>query len=135
MTVTPNSIVTPQTPKSACSTAALTANTTYNPPTITYGLVTAGASGARLTKLQAIPAATVTATQLQVFRSTDAGITRSFAAAALAPAYTMAQTTSPAVTDFGFSDDNPMILKAGEVVYIGVGVSGTWSFIAEWADY
>lgn len=135
MPVTPNSIVTPQTPKSAVVNAG-TANTNYASPSNTQLLVTAGANGARLTKLQAIPVATqTTANQLQVFRSSDGGTTKRFADSALMATYTMAQTTEAPTTDLGYSDDNPLILQAGETVYVAVGQSQSVNFIAEWADY
>lgn len=132
-----NSIITPQTPKSAASTAALTANTNYLTPTSPGGMMTAGPNGARLTRLIMFPAGTVTQTQCQLFRSTNAGVTKSLAGLVVGAAggYTMAQTTAPPVADFGFSDDNPMILAAGELLYVAVGVSGTWSCVVEWADY
>jgi hypothetical protein len=132
---TANSIITPQTPRSNM-VVCTTANTTYGAsPTNTQKIVTAGANGARLTKLRAIPQATVTATQLQEFRSLDAGVTKRFANSVLMAAYTMAQTTAAPATDFGYSDDNPKILSAGEQLYVAAGVTGSWAFEAEWADY
>ena len=138
MAGTANSIITPQTPQSASAMMAFTANATYTTaPTNTQLLVTAGANGARLTKLRAIPAATVAATQLQEFRSADAGVTKKFSNSALgAPGgYTMAPGTQPPIADFGYSDDNPKILGPGEQLYVAVGVSGSWAFEAEWANY
>ena len=135
MPVTPNSIVTPQTPKSGVVNAA-TQNTNYTSPTNTQLLVTAGLNGARLTKLQAIPVTSqTTANQLQVFRSSDGGATKRLADSALMATYAMAQTTEAPTTDFGYSDDNPMLLQAGETVYVAVGQSQSVNFIAEWADY
>ena len=133
---TPNSLVTPQTPKSAVGNLA-TANTSYGTtPTTPLLLVTAGASGARLTKLQAIPCETITtANQLQLFRSSDAGVTKLFADSALMATYTMAQTTEAPTTDFGFSDDNPLILGANERLYLAQGQAKSVNFVAEWADY
>jgi hypothetical protein len=138
MAGTANSIITPQTPKSAHVAQSFTANSTYTTtPTNTVLLVTAGANGGRLTKLRAIPSATVTVTQLQEFRSLDTGTTKKFSNAVLgAPGgYTMAQTTLPPIADFGYSDDNPKVLSAGEQLYVAAGVTGSWSFEAEWADY
>lgn len=138
MTATANSIITPQAPKSGSVVQAFTANSTYtSTPTNSVLLVTAGANGARLTKLRAIPTATVTATQLQEFRSTDTGTTKKFSNSVLgAPSgYTMAQTTAPPIADFGYSDDSPKILAAGEQLYVAAGVTGSWAFEAEWADY
>jgi hypothetical protein len=138
MAATANSIITPQTPQSAHIAQAFTANTTFTTtPTNTVLLVTAGPNGARLTKLRAIPAATVTVTQLQEFRSLDSGSTKKFSNAVLGAAagYTMAGTTLPPIADFGYSDDNPKMLSAGEQLYVAAGVTGTWAFEAEWANY
>lgn len=138
MAGTANSIVTPQTPNSNHIAQAFTANTTYTTaPTNTVLLVTAGANGARLTKLRAIPTATVTVTQLQEFRSNDAGTTKKFSNAVLGASagYTILGSTLPPIADFGYSDDNPKILKAGEQIYVAAGVTGSWSFEVEWADY
>lgn len=136
MAVTPNSIVTPQTPK-ANAVACTTANTNYSTtPTNTALLVTAGANGARLTKLRAIAAGTVTATQIQEFRDNGtAGVSKAFSNSVLMPAYTMAQTTAAQVADFGYSDANPKILSPNERIYVGIGVTGSVLFEAEWADY
>jgi hypothetical protein len=138
MAGTANSIITPQTPKSAHVTQSFTANTTYTTtPTNTVLVVTAGANGGRLTKLRAIPTATVTVTQLQEFRSLDAGTTKKLSNTVLGASggYTMAGTTAPPIADFGYSDDNPKILAAGEQLYVATGVTGSWAFEAEWADY
>jgi hypothetical protein len=136
MPATANSIITPQTPKSARA-ATTTANSTYSTsPTNTVLLVTAGANGARLTRLHAIPTATVTtANQLQVFRSPDGGVTKFFADSAVMATYTMAQNTAAPKTDFGYSDDNPTFLAAGETIYVATGQSQAVDWVAEWADY
>ena len=138
MPVTANSIVTPQAPKAATAVATV-ANTDYDdiPANAAGALVTAGTNGARVTKLYAIPRATVTATQLQLYRSADAGTTKRLFDSALMAAYTMAATTEAPTTDFGYSEDNPLILVANEVVYpaIGVALAAGVVFVAEWGDY
>lgn len=136
MAVTPNSIITPQTPKAANGALSTTANTNYTAPANTTQVLTAGSNGARLTKLRCTPCATVTATQLQLFRSTDGGTTKRFVDSALMSAYTMAQTTRCVPTDFGFSDGNPLILAANEQLFLAAGIGGVQiNFEAEWADY
>ena len=136
MPVTANSIITPQTPQTS-NAACTTANTTYTTsPTNTVLLVTAGANGARLTRIGAIALETLaTAVQLQLFRSRDSGTTRVFFESALAAAYTMADTTEVPTTDFGYSDDNPLILAPNERIYAAVRVTKAITFNAEWADY
>src|SRR5436190_21366534 len=106
MAVTANSIITPQSPKSAAINLPSGAtNSTYTTaPTNAVLLLTAGPNGGRLTKLQAIPCATVgTANQVQMFRDNGtAGASKFFADSALMAIYTMAQNTEAPTTDFGF---------------------------------
>lgn len=135
MAVTANSIITPQSPR-ADNASVTTANTTYTTtPTNTVALFTAGANGARITRISASPQATVTAAQLQLFRSRDAGTTKRFFSSALMAAYTMATNTAATPTDFGYSDDNPLILAANEVIYAAAAVTQNVTFNAEGADY
>lgn len=133
---TPNSRIFPQTPK-ANTVNLTTANTVYGAaPNNAVLLATAGASGAQLTKLQAIPCVTIaTANQLQVFRSYDAGATKFFAESALMATYTMAQNTEAPTTDFGYSADNPLVLAPNERLYVAEGQSVSVNVIAEWADF
>lgn len=139
MSGTANSIITPQTPQSNHIVQAFTATTTpgSTTPANTVLLVMAGVNGARLVKLRAQPVATVTVSQLQEFRSNDTGTTKKWVNSVLGASagYTLAATTLPPVADFGYSDDNPLIMKAGEQIYVGSAVNGSWSFEAEWADY
>lgn len=134
MAVTPNSIVTPQTPRSqqAVCTAA---KTTYGDAANLVTLFVAGGNGARITRLWTVPRATVTATQLQLYKG-QAGSPVLYKTGVMA-AYTMAQTTECPVTDFGFSEDNPLILDANEELScaIGVALAGGIAFHAEGADY
>jgi len=133
---TANSIITPQTPKSAMVNVS-TANTNFtpaSPPTATL-LLTAGSSGGRLTRIVAVPCETVTASALQIYRSIDAGTTKFLAAAQTCGSDTVSGTDGSLTVDFGFSDDNPMILQASERIYVATGISKSFNFIAEWADY
>lgn len=137
MAVTPNSIITPQAPMSATQ-VVVAANTAYDTPSANVLILfTTGAQGGRLTKLSAIPRATVTATQLQVFISPDGGTTKRFVDSALMAAYTMAQTTEAPTTDFGYSEDNAFILGPNESIYVGAGVALATGIVfrAEWGNY
>jgi len=136
MPVTPNSIVTPQSVKSNVVNLT-TANATYTTtPTNSVLLVTAGANGARLTRLAAIPCANVgTANQIQVFRSLDSGATKYFADSAAMATYTMAASTEAPTTDFGYSESNPLILSPNERIYMAEGQAVSVNVVAEWADY
>lgn len=131
-----NSIITPQTPKSGVAVCT-TANTTYSDtPTNTQKIATMGASGGRLTKLTALARATNTATELQLYVSYDTGTTKKLINSVLMAAYTVAQTTGQAPTDFGYSEDLPMVLLAGAELHVAIGVNNTGIvFHAEWADY
>jgi hypothetical protein len=136
MAVSPNSIITPQQPRANSVTLSTTANTNYTAPTNTTLIANAGVNGARLTKLRVIPTGTVTATQIQLFRSSDSGVTKRFVNSILVPAYSMSGTTIASQTDFGFSDISPMILTANEQIYLAPGVSGAAiNAECEWADY
>lgn len=135
MAVTPNSIITPQTPKSGFA-ALSTANTTFSTsPSNTVLLATAGANGARLTRLEFTPLETVTANALQWYRSTDEGATKYLAGTATGGSDTVSGTDGAVTINSGYSDDNPMILQAGERVYVATGISKGYHVVAEWADY
>jgi hypothetical protein len=135
MAVTPNSIVTPQAPKSNVVNVA-TANTTFTTsPTNTQKLVTAGASGARLTRLEAIPCENVTAGHLQAYRSKDGGATKYLANSATCGADTVSGADGAAVISFGLTEDNAMILQPNEEIYVATGIAKSFNFVAEWADY
>lgn len=132
---TPNSIITPQTPKAA-NAVCTAANTNYSAPTAVVLLATAGANGARLTKLTAVPRTTVTATQLQLFSSPD-GATFTLVDSALMKAYPLDQVTEIPTTDFLYSDAAPLVLGGNERLYVAIGVALAQgiAFRAEWADY
>jgi len=135
MAVTENSIITPQTPKSG-SCAVTTANTTFTTsPSNTVLLVTAGANGARLTRLEAVPLETVTANALQFYRSTDAGTTKYLGGMVTGGSDTVSGTDGSTTVSFGYSEDNAMILRANERIYVATGITKGYHFNAEWADY
>ena len=123
---------TPQT-ASAVATAAvsLTTSGVEQSATVTNSvlLMTAGVDGSILTSLSAMPRATVTATALWIWSSTDGGTTKNLIASALMPAYTLAATTENARTVFKHADGTvisesaPLRLAASEKLYIGIGVN------------
>lgn len=124
MPVSQNKVVTSQslnTGQAICTAA----KTTYGDVTNAVLLATAGVNGSVFYSVKAIPRATVTATQLQLYRSSDGGVTLMLFDLALMAAYTMAQTTAPvpAKTDFGYSETVPLRLKANERLYAGIGVA------------
>ena len=136
MATTPNSFISVQNVRGACVALSTTANTNLTAPTSVTQVMVAGVNGARVVKLKAIPCATVTATQLQVFRSTDGGTTKRYSHSVLMPAYTLSQTTANNPTDFGYNDITPLILDPNERLYIGVGVGSVQiNAEVEWGDY
>lgn len=135
MPVTPNEIVTPQTPKSGFA-ALTTANTTFTTsPTNTALLVTFGANGGRLTRLEFIPLETVTANALQWYRSIDAGTTKYLAGMVTGGSDTVSGTDGSTTVSAGYSDDNPLVGQANERIYVATGITKNYHVVAEWADY
>ncbi|MFG6159623.1 hypothetical protein ACGTNG_12525 [Halomonas sp. 1390] len=128
-----------QTPKTASSvTTAAAASLTTDTPTDTVQLMTAGADGAILTKLHAIPRDTVTASSLVLLISKDGGTTQRLIDSALMEAHTVAATTAIPVTEFGrYSETTPLRLEAGDILYVGsqVAASNGIVFHAEFTDY
>lgn len=135
MAVTANSIITAQSLKSA-NAVCTAAKTTYADSTGAVKIITAGAQGSVLYSLKAVPRATVTATQLQLYRSPDNGSTMYLINSALMLAYTMAQTTAAPVTDVGYSETSPLRIAAGDTIWVGAGVAlaGGISFDAQYED-
>lgn len=133
-----NSIITPQTPRSAYVIYG-TAQAVYPPtntPANTQLLLTAGAGGGRLTRLYALPQeSTGAAGVVQFYRSNDGGATKYWADAAPVTNDTVSTTDPPIRIDFGFSDANPMILQANERIYVAPSIAKSFAFVAEWADY
>lgn len=98
-------------------------------PTNTELLFTAGADDSLVASISAMPRATVTATALSLFRSSDAGTTKRIVGSVLMEAHTVAATTAIPVTVFLHLDgtpitrDNPMEMQAGDTLYVNAGVS------------
>lgn len=136
MPVTAGSIITPQTPKAAVA-GLTTGNTTFTTsPANSVLLVTAGANGARLTRLVAVPLEQInTANNIQAYRSQDSGTTKYLFSSVLMATVTPGAAVANTVTDFGYSDDNPLILLANERIYMAEGQTEAVNVIAEWADY
>lgn len=135
MPVTPNSIITPQTPRSN-SVVCTAAKSTYSDGANMQELFAAGPNGARVTRVWAIPRATVSNTQLQLYKVPAGGAsTPFFFRSVLMASHTISGSTEAPVTDFGFSDLNPLVLRANEELHCALGVAGNVVFHAEGADY
>lgn len=120
-----NTAVFAQNPRtvSAVVTAALGAITT-DAPTGTVLLATAGADGSIVTRLSAMPRATVAATSLVLFTSNDAGVTQRMKASELMPTQAVGTSTKIVPTPFGdFSEARPLRLGANERLYVGAQIA------------
>jgi len=139
MTVSANSIITPQTPVSACAIYA-TAQATY-PPTTTPAnsqlAFTAGPNGARVTRVSALPQESTGGVGLvQLFRDVGtSGTSKYWFKSAAFTSDTVSSSDSPIEIDFGYSDDNPLILRANERIYFAPSVAKAICLTVEGGDY
>lgn len=101
-------------------------------------LTTAGTNGALVTKITAIPRATVGASSLVLFLvKASAPTVYNLIDSELMAAYTLAATTAIPETVFGnISPNTPMRLEAGDMLYVGsqVALAAGIVFYAEQAD-
>lgn len=89
-------------------------------------LFTAGTEGALVTSITAIPRATVTATVIYLFVSSDNGTTSRLIDSILMPAQTLSTTTAVTQSVFtNFTEDYPLRLKANERLYVAISVALT----------
>lgn len=129
-----NSLVSPQFPV-GLTAVATTANTNYTdtPTNAVEFLPASGAAisayaprGMRITKITALSRATVaTAAEMQLFVANAAGNVMRFINSTLMGTYTVSQSAGQTEIDFGFSESNPLILSAGERLFLAIGVSQT----------
>lgn len=137
MPVTPNSIITPQTPKGWTCVTTTGSSDIDDDPSSTALLLTAGANGSRVTGLRSIPRATISAMALHLFLSLDGGTTKRLIRGATIPADTVSTTDAPVAFDWGLSDEMPLVLPAGALLYLsqGVTLAAGIAHHAEGADY
>lgn len=127
-----------QTPKTASAVCTGAATITNDAPTNTVELLTAGADGAIVTSLWAMPRATTTATSLVLFLSKDNGTTKRLIDSELMAAYTMATTTAIPETKFAnVSESTPIRLEAGDKLFVGsqVALADGIVFKAEYTEF
>ena len=109
---------------SAVVTAAAGNLGTATPTGLTPMGDAAGVNGALVTKVTAMPRATVTAASLLLFSSKDNGATFNLIDSELMAAYTFAVTAAIPETTFGnVSPQTPLRLEAGERLYVGSQVA------------
>lgn len=128
-----------QTPKTSTAVATTAVDSlTSDAPTNTVELLTAGADGAIVTSLWAIPRATVTDASLVLFISNNSGTTKRLIDSELMSAATVNTTTAIPETKFSnISEVSPIRLAAGDKLYVGsqVALAGGIVFKAEWTDF
>ena len=105
---------------SAVATAAVGDIGTNSPTNLVPLGDDAGVNGALVTKITAMPRATVTASSLLLYTSKDRGATYALVDSELMAPYTLTATTAIPETTFGnISPANPLRLEAGERLYVG----------------
>jgi hypothetical protein len=123
--------------QTAVVTAAV-ASLATDTPTGTVALLTAGPEGCVVTRVTAIPRATVTASSLVLFVKKAGDTTLRLIDSELMAAHTVAATTAIPETVFGnISDSTPMRLDAGDELRVGtqVALASGIVFAAQWMDY
>lgn len=103
-----------------------------------YPVATAGPNGAVVTKVTAIPRATVTASSLALFLvKSSAPTVFNLIDSELMPAATLSVTAAIPETVFGnIRIDTPLRLAPGDALYVGsqVALAAGIVFYAEWGD-
>lgn len=128
----------PQTQRTASAVCTAAGAITTDAPTGTVLLYTAPAEGALITKLTAMPRATVTASSLHAYISKDSGTTQRMKTSALMAAYTQATTTQTPITSFSdVTETTPIRLEGGDRVYVQseVALAGGIVFSAEISEF
>lgn len=137
MTVTANSIITPQTAKTYTAVAT-TAEVAFSGPTNVVTLVddSTNTNGVRLTSLYAITRATLAANlNCQIYKKVST--TYTLIDSQLLATVTPSATVANGKIDFGLSEDSPMFLEAatGLSVAIGTTISNGVTFRAQGGAY
>lgn len=123
--------------QTAVVTAAV-ANLATDTPTGTVAVLTAGPEGCVVSRVTAIPRATVTASSLVLFvKKSGQNALRLIDSEQLAT-HTVTATTAIPETIFGnISDSSPLRLDAGDELHVGsqVALAAGIVFAANWMDY
>ena len=123
--------------QTAVVTAAV-ANLATDAPTGTVPVLTAGPEGCVVTRVTAIPRATVTASSLALFVRKAGDTPLRLIDSELMAAHTVAATTAiPETTFSNISDAAPLRLDAGDELHVGsqVALAAGIVFAAQWMDY
>jgi len=131
MSATVNSAVLPQTPFSRTAVATV-AETAFNNPTNVVDLLLAAdnVNGARISRLFFIPRTTVgTATNCQLYEKS--GSTYTLIDSQLMATVTPGASTANPKTDFGYTEDSPLYVKAGVGLAVAIGVISSNGIVAK----
>lgn len=128
-----------QTPKTnTVVVTAATTNVTTDAPGGLVQLMQAGVDGGILTRLTAIPRATVGASNIGLYlaKSADAYATQRLIDSELLPAQPVTTGTGTAETAFAnYSEARPLRLEAGDRLLVGSQNATGIVFKAEWTDF
>lgn len=121
MAVTANNIITPQTPFSRTAVATAAETAFHNPTNIVELLApTENINGARITRAYAIPrAATGALINCQLYKKV--GSTYTLIDSVLTANVTPSATVANPKYDYGYSEDNAVILAAGDGLAVAIG--------------
>lgn len=125
MPVTPNSIVTPQTPR-AFAAVATTGETAFHSPTNAVTLIDESVAGVndnglRLTSLTAVARAAVTTNPINCQLYRKVGATLTLIDSVTIPVGTPSASVASPKADFGVSEDNPLVLEPGAGLAVAIG--------------
>lgn len=127
-----------QTPKTGVAINTAVSAVTGSTPANTVLICTAGANGALVTGISAIPRASAAATGLYLFLSKDSGSSKIVIDSELLAAITISAAVAADDTPFArISETTPLRLEAADRLYVGIGValSAGITFKAEWTDF
>lgn len=107
-------------------------------PTNLALLAEAGADGALLSRLEALAQGDTTATEIQVYSSTDNGASYTLVRSVIMSPQTASVTTPRASAKFeDISENAPLYMQGGERLYatLGAGQAAGIAIRASWANY
>lgn len=128
----------PQSPKTKTAVATLACTIADDAPANTVELLTAGAEGTIVTKLTAIPRATTGAASLLALFVVKSGDTaKRLVGTALLPATTVNANSALAPVSFGYAENAPLRLEAGDKLFVGsmVALASGIVFTSQHTDY
>ena len=138
MAGTANSIITPQTPLSKMAVCT-SAETTFNNPSNAVTLLddaTQNTNGVRINTIYAISrSSVVTACNCQLYKKS--GSVYTLLSSVILATGTPSAAVANQVADFGYTDDNPLVLESGVglAVAIGQSIPNGVAFLASGGSY